>query len=142
MIELPEEVRDLLEGPNFAHLATVLPDGAPHSVPLWIGVEGEHIVFFAQVTSVKGRNIERDPRVAISICNRENPYKAARIRGVVVDRRTGEEALKIVDRISYGYSGKPFRKRNTTLHFVEPTKASFIDLPYQPLPVGDAPSPS
>jgi hypothetical protein len=39
--ELDAGVRPLLDGANMAHLATVLPDGSPHSVPVWIGLEGE-----------------------------------------------------------------------------------------------------
>src|SRR5207248_1513980 len=56
MTALPAEMRGLLEARNFAHLATTLPDGSPHSVPVWIGVEGEHVVFFTQPGSRKARN--------------------------------------------------------------------------------------
>ena len=48
MTALPDDVRALFEGANYAHLATVLPSGAPHSVPVWTGIEGEHVVFFTQ----------------------------------------------------------------------------------------------
>jgi nitroimidazol reductase NimA-like FMN-containing flavoprotein (pyridoxamine 5'-phosphate oxidase superfamily) len=63
--ELPADVRTLFDGPNYAHIATLLPDGAPHSVPVWVGLEGERIVFLTSPTSRKARNLERDPRIAV-----------------------------------------------------------------------------
>jgi hypothetical protein len=44
-MELPDEVRALFEAPNYAHLATVLPDGGPHTVPLWVGITAGKIAF-------------------------------------------------------------------------------------------------
>jgi PPOX class probable F420-dependent enzyme len=73
--ELPSDVRTLFDGPNYAHVATLLPDGAPHSVPVWVGLEGERIVFLTGPTSRKARNLERDPRNAISVTDRTGqPY--------------------------------------------------------------------
>ncbi len=45
MTALPDDVRALFDGPNYAHVATLMPDGGPHSVPVWIGVEADRIVF-------------------------------------------------------------------------------------------------
>jgi Pyridoxamine 5'-phosphate oxidase len=45
MSGLPEDVRVLFEGPNYAHLATLLPDGSPHGVPVFVGVEGNRVAF-------------------------------------------------------------------------------------------------
>ena len=65
MTEMINEVRRLLERPNYAHIATLLPDGAPHSVPVWIDVEGrDKLVILTSPSSRKARNVERDPRVA------------------------------------------------------------------------------
>ena len=61
MASLPGEVRVLLDGPNVAHVATVLPDGGPHSVPVWIGLEGDRIVFLTSPGSRKARNLEPGP---------------------------------------------------------------------------------
>ena len=57
MAELPDDVRALFERPNYAHIATVLPDGGPHSVPVWIALEGDRIAFFTQERSRKARNL-------------------------------------------------------------------------------------
>lgn len=125
---LPDEVRELIEGRNFAHLATVSANGAPHSVVLWIDMEGDRIAFFTQPTSIKGRNLEREPRVAISIVDSNNPYRSARIQGRVVERIDGPPAKAVADRISMSYKGKPFRKPTTSLYLVEPTMAGYLDL--------------
>ena len=85
MIALPDDVRALFDGPNYAHLATVLPSGAPHSVPVWTAARGEHVLFFTQPQSRKARNVERDPRVAFSITDHEHPYRMAQVRGRVVE---------------------------------------------------------
>ncbi|MEA2144149.1 MAG: hypothetical protein QOI64_2579, partial [Solirubrobacteraceae bacterium] len=51
MTQLPDDVRALFDGPNYAHLATVLPSGAPHSVPVWTGMDGDYVAFFTQPQS-------------------------------------------------------------------------------------------
>ncbi|SES10459.1 pyridoxamine 5'-phosphate oxidase family protein [Lentzea albida] len=50
------ELREVLDGTPIAHLATLLPDGAPHSVPLWIGTHGDHIKY---IGAPYGRDEER-----------------------------------------------------------------------------------
>ena len=131
MAALPPEVRELLEARNFAHLATTLPDGSPHSVPVWIGVEGEHVVFFTQPGSRKARNLERDPRVAISAVDAANPYRSAQLRGRVVGTVEGEEALEIIDRIAVKYTGEPFPMRSGVVFLVEPEHARETVLPFR-----------
>ena len=73
---LDPDVRRVLDGTSIAHLATVLPDGSPHTVPLWIGTHGDHIVFLTGPGSRKARNLRRDPRMALSIAPADNPVPA------------------------------------------------------------------
>jgi PPOX class probable F420-dependent enzyme len=134
MSAIPDEVRALLEARNFAHLATVLPDGSPHSVAIWIGTEGDRVVFFTQETSRKARNLARDPRVAVSIVDRANPYSTAWLRGRVVERRTGEAALPLIDAISERYTGQPFPMRSGTVFLVEVERAGTMALPFSDPP--------
>jgi PPOX class probable F420-dependent enzyme len=134
MAELPELARELLSRANFAHVATVLPSGAPHSVPVWIALEGDRIAFFTQPGSRKARNLAADPRVAISIVDHEQPYKTAQIRGRVVETVGGEEALAIMDRMSVRYTGKPFPYRQGIALLVEPEKVSVAELPFEHTP--------
>jgi PPOX class probable F420-dependent enzyme len=135
MAQLPDAVRALVEGPNYAHIATVLPDGGPHSVPIWIALERDRIAFFTQEGSRKARNIQRDPRVALSIVDHENPYRLATVRGRVVDRVDGDAAMEIMDRMSVRYTGKPFPYRESgTAYLVEPERSSSSTLPFEPAP--------
>ena len=128
------DARRILEGPNFAHVATVLPDGAPHSVPVWIHFDGERISFFTQTGSRKARNIERDPRVALSLLDAENPYREAWVRGRVVERRDDEGLWETIDAMSVRYLGKPFpwRSPGSVLYTVEIERSGFYGLPLSP----------
>jgi PPOX class probable F420-dependent enzyme len=134
MTELPGDVRDLFEGPNFCHVATVLPSGAPHSVPVWTNLEGDRIVFFTQPASRKARNLERDGRVAISITDGANPYRMAQVRGRVVDTVHGEAALEIIDRMAVKYTGEPFPMRSGVVFLVEPEKVQQMTLGFEHRP--------
>jgi PPOX class probable F420-dependent enzyme len=134
MTPLPDEVRALFAGPNYAHLATVLPSGAPHSVPVWTDVHGEHVVFFTQPQSRKARNLARDPRVAFSITDHERPYRMAQVRGQVVSTVEGEEALEIIDRLAVKYTGQPFPMRSGIVYLIEPSKVQQMQLPFEHAP--------
>jgi PPOX class probable F420-dependent enzyme len=111
MTQLPDDVRDLVLGPNYGHLATVLPDGSPHTVPVWVAMEGDRIAFLTDPNSRKGRNVERDPRVAISITQQDRPNVMAQVRGRVTERLDGDPAWAIIDRMSQDYLGQPYPLR-------------------------------
>jgi PPOX class probable F420-dependent enzyme len=134
MAGLADDVRALLAAPNFAHLATVLPDGAPHVVPVWVGLEGDRIAFFTQPGSRKARNLEREPRVALSLTDFENPYASVWIRGRVVETVEGEPAFEIIDRIAVKYTGRPFPMRTGVVYLVQPDRAAYVQLPFAHTP--------
>jgi PPOX class probable F420-dependent enzyme len=129
---LPDVVRDLFAGANLAHLATLLPDGSPHSVALWADVEGDQIFFFTQPGSRKGRNLTADGRVALSVVDGSNPYRTAHVRGRVAETLEGEEALKLIDRLALKYTGEPFPMRSGTVYLVEIDRAGSMELPFKP----------
>jgi PPOX class probable F420-dependent enzyme len=108
-----------------------MPDGSPHSVPIWAIYEDGRIGFFTQRRSRKARNIARDDRVAISVVDSENPYRNAQVRGRVTETVDGDEALEIIDRISQYYVGHPFPMRSGTVYWVEPEVAHFTELPFR-----------
>jgi PPOX class probable F420-dependent enzyme len=107
---LDPAVRTVLDGTAIAHLATVLPDGAPHSIPVWIGTRGDHVVIVTGPDSQKARNIRRDPRVAISLTPPDNPFQAVIIRGRVVEWIDGDAGWEIVDGIAKKYIGQPYAR--------------------------------
>jgi PPOX class probable F420-dependent enzyme len=131
---LPDDVRALFEGPNYVHVATVLPDGGPHSVPIWAGMEGERIAFFTQPSSRKARNLAADPRVALSVTDHENPYSMASVRGRVAETLEGDAAHEVIDRIAFKYTGQPFPMRGGIVYLVEPGRAQSMHLPFQHRP--------
>jgi hypothetical protein len=73
---------------------------------------------------------KRDPRVAISITNEQNPYRSAWVRGRVVDRIEGDEALEIIDRLSNQYTGADFPMRSGVVHVIEPEESGHTVLPF------------
>jgi len=81
--QIPEHWHDLLEGNGFAHMATIGPDGEPHTSPVWYDWDGTHILISHTKQRQKYRNVVREPRVALSILDPENPYRYVEIRGIV-----------------------------------------------------------
>lgn len=117
------DVRRVLDGTSFAHLASVLPDGAPHSVPVWIGTHGDHIAFLTGPHTLKARNLRRDPRVALSLTPADNPFQPTIIRGRVVGWLEGDAAWEVIDRISTKYIGRPYsRDEERVVALIEPDR--------------------
>ena len=135
-IALQNEIKQLLDRPNFVHLSTLMADGSPQSVPVWVGREGDFILICTGDGSLKGRNTARDPRVALSIVDFKNPYEEAQLRGRVVERRPDPD-LKFMDPISIKYTGKPFPFRTPegrVALVVEVDKARYTKLPFEHTP--------
>jgi PPOX class probable F420-dependent enzyme len=104
------DVRTVLDGTAIAHFATVLPDGGPHAVPVWIGTHGDYVAVLTGPGSRKARNLHRDPRVAISLTPLDNPFEPVILRGRVVEWVDGDAGWEIVDRISTKYTGGPYAR--------------------------------
>ncbi|MEV5707016.1 PPOX class F420-dependent oxidoreductase [Actinoallomurus sp. NPDC052274] len=122
---LNPDVRRVLDGTSLAHLASVLPDGAPHSVPVWVDTEGDHVAILTGPDSRKARNLRRDPRVALSLTPADNPFQPVIIRGRVVEWLEGDAAWEIVDRISTKYIGGPYsRDEERVVALIEPDRQS------------------
>jgi PPOX class probable F420-dependent enzyme len=135
-VTLSENAKKLIDRPNFAHLATLMPDGSPQSVPVWIGRESERIVVCTGEGSLKARNTRRDPRVALSIVDFDNPYDEVQIRGRVIERRPDPE-LKVLDPISHKYTGRPFPMRSPegrVALIIEVEKERYTKLPFEHTP--------
>jgi PPOX class probable F420-dependent enzyme len=120
---LNPDVRRYLDDTTVAHLATVLPDGAPHTVPLWVSTRGDQIVFLTGPGSRKARNLRRDPRVALSLTPADNPFLPVVVRGRVVEWLEGEAAWEVVDEIARKYTGGPYpRGEERVVAVVEPER--------------------
>ena len=135
MAALSPEVKALIDRPNFVHFATLMPDGSPHAAPVWVGREGDRVVISTSDASLKGKNTKRDPRVALSIVDLNNPYEEAQIRGRIVERRPDPD-LKMLDVTSHKYTGKPFpmRGHDQVALIIEVEKVRYAKLPFQHTP--------
>ena len=97
-------VLKLLEGKNFASFVTLLSDGSPHVAPTWIDHEGDTIWINTVMGRLKEKNVKKDPRVALSIYDNENPYHMVAIRGKVIDITT-DKAEDHIDKLAKRYFG-------------------------------------
>lgn len=133
---LSDEIKALVDGANFAHLATVMPDGSPQSVPVWVGRERDRLLICTGETSLKAKNTRRDPRVALSIIDFRDPYREVQLHGRVVERRPDGDC-KYMDPISQKYTGKPFPFRQPEGRLalvIEVEKARYTKLPFEHTP--------
>lgn len=136
-IQLSSEIKALLDRPNFAHLATLMPDGSPQSVPVWVGREGDRVLICTGEGSLKGKNTLRDPRVSLSVVDFHDPYQEAQLRGRVVERRPDGD-LRYMDPISFKYTNKPFpfrKPEGRVALVIEFEKARYTKLPFEHTPL-------
>ena len=101
---IPEKYRDLFSKRAFANLGTLMPDGRPQVTPVWCDLEGDYVVFNSAKGRQKDKNVRRDPRVALSIVDPENPYRYLEIRGRVVEN-TVQCADTHIDKFAKKYLG-------------------------------------
>lgn len=125
--KLNDDMKRLIDAASFAHLATLEADGSPKVEPVWLGREGDRLLVATDRKSRKAINLERDPRVAISLVARENPYEQLLIRGRVVESRDDDD-LACLDALSEAYLGKPFPRRkwsSRVVYVIEPGVARY-----------------
>lgn len=131
-MQLPVEVAELLDRPNFVHVATVREDGGPHVVAVWAcTIAEDRVAFFTQTASVKARNLDRDGRIAMSVVDHDDPYRTATLQGHLVEVREGEAALEVMDVMSVRHIGEPFPYRQGVLYVFEVDKAKFQKLGFE-----------
>jgi PPOX class probable F420-dependent enzyme len=109
MTSIPEDFRDLFEKKTFAHVATMLSDGSPHVTPVWVDYDEEEdrILVNTERGRQKHRNVERDPKVGVSMLDPDDPYRRLSIVGVV-DEVTTENAREHIDELSRRYFDKDY----------------------------------
>ena len=137
-LQLSNQVRQVLDGPNIAHLATLQPDGAPKCDPVWVGRDGDRLIVGTHADTLKARNAGHDPRVALSVVGRDNPYEEVQVRGVVIDHEPDPD-LEVMDQLARKYTGEPFPWRDghgRIALIIEVTQARHHLLPFDPLPPG------
>ena len=109
--QLPEVAQKLFREPNFAHLATLMPDGSPQVTPVWVDFDGKFILVNTAEGRRKPKNVRRDPRVALDVTSHDDPYRMVTVRGRVVEV-THDGADELIDKLAKKYLGQdkyPFR---------------------------------
>ncbi|WP_330231715.1 PPOX class F420-dependent oxidoreductase [Nocardia sp. NBC_00508] len=107
---IPDSLADILDKKGFAHLASLGPDGEPQSHPVWFDVAHGKLLVSTGTDRQKYRNIQRDPRVSVSILDPDDPYRYLEVRGRVVKIEPDPEkafldqlARKYLDQDTYPY---------------------------------------
>ncbi len=101
---IPASHRDLLDAPPVAALTTLMPDGAPHTSPVWCSFDGTHILVNTMRGFRKERNMRRDPRVTLLCFDPAEPLRSLEVRGRVVEL-SEERASEHLDEFALLYTG-------------------------------------
>jgi PPOX class probable F420-dependent enzyme len=102
---LPESVKKLIESKAYANVATLMPDGSPQVTQTWVDHDGDLVLINTPEGSQKHKNVMRDPRIALDICDSNNPFNVAVVRGRVSEV-TFEGAEEHIDRMAKKYLGQ------------------------------------
>jgi PPOX class probable F420-dependent enzyme len=100
---IPEKFQDILASTTVAHVATLGPRGEPQNTPVWFLWDGQRLRFSLTTARQKYRNLRRDPRVAVSLVDPQNPSRSLEIRGVA--RLEEDRDLSVVDSLARKYLG-------------------------------------
>ena len=109
---LPPEVDELLRLPNPAVVATLRPDGSPHTVATWYLWDGERLLLNMDDSRARLGFLRRDPRVSVTVLDAESWYRQVTLLGRVAELVDDEE-LADIDRLSRHYGGEPFHRRES-----------------------------
>ncbi|MBS1844739.1 MAG: PPOX class F420-dependent oxidoreductase [Actinobacteria bacterium] len=128
MAAIPDEAKHLFEGKDFAHVATINPDGTPQVSAVWIAMDGDLITFNTAEGRVKPKNLRANPAVALSIHAQDNPYENLIVQGKVVDI-TPDGADDDIDALAKRYldaDSYPFRQpgEERVIVKIEPEKVN------------------
>jgi PPOX class probable F420-dependent enzyme len=102
---IPESFTDLFNKRVFGFLTTLMPDGSPQTQPVWVDYENGKVLLTSALGRQKDKNVRRDPRVAITLMDPDNPYRYLEIRGKVTEV-THEGAAQHIDKMAKKYLGQ------------------------------------
>ena len=110
-VPVPPEVDEFLRRPNPAVVATLRPDGSPHSVPTWYDWEDGRVLLNMEDTRLRLGYMRHDPRVALTVLAEDSWYRHVSLLGRVVSIED-DKTLADIDRLAVRYTGRPFRTRD------------------------------
>jgi PPOX class probable F420-dependent enzyme len=106
MASLNDTVKSIVDGKNFATVATLNPDGSPQTSPVWITRDGDDLLISTVAGRLKERNLRRDPRASVTVFDHDNPYNYFEARGTVTF--TEEGGFKLINDLSHKYKGTDY----------------------------------
>ena len=115
-VPVPPELDEFLRLPNPAVVATLRPDGSPHTVPTWYDWQDGRVLLNMEDTRLRLRYLRRDPRAALTVLGsgEDGWYRHVSLLGRVTSI-ADDESLEDIDRLALRYTGRPFRKRDMPL---------------------------
>lgn len=129
--ELHPATVELAQGANSGSISTMLPSGNVQTQLIWVHTDGERVVVNTEVHRQKFKNVQRDPRVTLTIRNERDPYNYAEVRGKVVETVTGPEARDHIDQLSQKYHGQDYNpddiKSERVMLWIVPDRQTITD---------------
>lgn len=110
-LPLPSEIDEFLRLPNPAVVASLRPDGSPHTVATWYLWDGERVLLNMDESRLRLGFMRRDPRVALTALGQDEWYRHASLLGKVAELRE-DKGLRDIDRLARHYTGAPYRTRD------------------------------
>ena len=111
-LPLPPELDEFLRRPNPAVVASLRPDGSPHTAATWYLWDRERILLNMDESRLRLGFLRRDPRVALTVLDEGSWYRDVSLLGEVVEIYD-DEGLSDIDRLALHYAGDPFRNRES-----------------------------
>ena len=105
---LDDKVKEIAKGPNYAIVTTLMPDGTPQTLPLWIDADDEHLLINTEVHRQRYKNVQANPKVTVLLLEDGNWYGYAEVRGHLVGEVRGQEARDHIDALSRKYQGTDY----------------------------------
>jgi PPOX class probable F420-dependent enzyme len=105
---LPDRFVELMQGANTCFITTLMPDGSPQTTETWVDTDGAHVIINTVQTHQKMRNIARDPRVSVAVCDATDPSRYYAVRGRVT-KITTEGGAEHIELLARRYTGGPYQ---------------------------------
>ena len=121
--QVPAELVDLLTGSTLGHVTVITPRGALLTHIMWIDYEDGRVLTSSRVGAAKGKALRADPRIAVSVVDRANPWRWVSVSGRVVEIRP-DEGLAFIDKLSRRYTGRDYMMRtmDREIFVIEPER--------------------
>jgi PPOX class probable F420-dependent enzyme len=113
-MQLPDRFVELMRGPNPCFITTFMPDGSPQTTQTWVDTGGEHVIINTVQTHQKMRNVRRDPRVSLAVCDAAELSRYFAVRGNVSNITT-DGGAEHIELLSQRYTGGPYQPRHGSL---------------------------